>query len=49
MMYDQQNASWNIENPTQQNEGVYGCLNVPNNDNCYIGVVVGTSVTNLYL
>ena len=47
MMYDQQYASWNIDNPTQRNEGVYGYLNVPSDDNCYIGGVVGSSVTSL--
>ncbi len=47
MMYDQQYASWNIDNPTQRNEGVYGHLNVASNDNCYIGGVVGSSVATL--
>ncbi len=47
MMYDQQYASWNIDNPTQRNEGVYGYLNVPSNDDCYIGGIVGSSVTSL--
>jgi len=47
MMYDQQYATWNIDNPTQRNEGVYGYLNVASNENCYIGGVVGSSVTIL--
>lgn len=47
MMYDQQYATWNISNPDQRNEGVYGYLNVANTNSCYIGGVVGSGVTAL--
>lgn len=47
MMYDQQYAGWNISNPDQRNEGVFGYLNVANTNSCYIGGVVGSGVTAL--
>lgn len=47
MMYDQQYAGWNISNPEQRNEGVFGYLNVANTNSCYIAGVVGSGVTAL--
>lgn len=47
MMYDQQYALWNTVSPDTRNEGVYGYVNVPTGNMCYIGGVVGESVDTL--
>ena len=47
MMYDQQYATWNIASPDVRNEGVYGYLSTSSGNSCYLGGIVGSSVTTL--
>jgi|GEM_PF-1883098 len=47
MMYAQQYAKWNVEQPLPRNTGVFGYVYTKENDNCYLGGNLGPYVSQV--